>query len=312
MKNNKDIFYIPRISIFDDIKDELSSVFIPFIDLEYEPSDLRWQGHVDASKSFWRKKFLKRILFSWSRLSGARTQKNIEVDYSSQWSNATLEENINNTKSVPCTWHNRKFLARSYGLKRTHQFLLAKFIESAKPMSILEVGSGNGLNLFVLSYIFPSIRLSGIELTRGGYDASMKIASEDTLPEYILNFSPLKGTASDAHKSIDFRQGTAKNLPHSDNSFDMVFTFLALEQMEEIRDDALFQLSRVCKKYLVMVEPFRDWNNSSTNRHRVVSLDYFSAWISDLSKFGLKPIGYYENIPNKLHYVTNFLVVEKI
>jgi SAM-dependent methyltransferase len=312
MKNNKNKSYIPRLFISDDIQEELDSVFNPFIDKEYESSDLAWQEHVDRSKSFWLKKFLKRILLGWSSLSGARTQKNIEVDYSSQWSNASLEENITNPKSVPCKWENRKFLARAYGLKRIHQFLLAKFIESTKPKSILEVGSGNGLNLFVLSHIFPSIRLSGIELTKGGFDASIKIASEDTLPEYILNFSPLKGVASNAHKSIDFRQGTAKSLPHDDNSFDIVFTFLALEQMEEIRNDALSQLSRVCKKYLVMVEPFRDWNDSSTNRHRVVSLDYFSAWISDLSKFGLKPVGYYENIPNKLHYVTNFLVVEKI
>jgi len=312
MKNNINKPYISNLNIFDDINSEIESLFNPFIEIEYELSDIRWKDHVYTSKLFWKKKYFKRILLGWTILSGARTQKNIVVDYSSQWSNATLEENISNTKSVPCMWGKRRLLARSYGLKRIHQYLLAKFISSIKPSSILEVGSGNGLNLFVLSHLFPSVKLSGIELTKGGYDASKKIALENTLPEYIINFSPMKGVSSDAHKSIDFRQGTAKNLPYNDNSFDIVFTILALEQMEEIRYEALSELSRVCKKYLVMVEPFRDWNQSSTNRHRVVSLDYFSAWIADLSKFGFKPVGYYENIPNKLNYVTNFLVVEKI
>jgi hypothetical protein len=122
--------------------------------------------------------------------------------------------------------------------------------------------------------------------------ASKKAALEDTLLEYVVNFSPLVGINSKAHKLIVFQQGSAKSLPFGDESFDMVFTILALEQMEEIQHKALSELSRVCKKYLVMVEPFREWNNEPTNRRRVKSLDYFTASIHDLSKYGFKIPGH--------------------
>jgi ubiquinone/menaquinone biosynthesis C-methylase UbiE len=221
-------------------------------------------------------------------------------------------QNISSTKTAPCVWGRRVFLARPYGIKRVHQFLLAKFIDTTKPKNVLEVGSGNGLNLFILSSLFPAIRFSGCELTKGGYEASKKIVLEDTLPEYIYKFSPLAPIDLKAHKLINFQMGSAEKLPYDDEQFDVIFTVLALEQMEEIRDKALRELSRVCKKYIVMVEPFRDWNNEATNRHRIRSLDYFYAKVSDLYKYGLKPLGIYDNIPNKLHYSANFLVVEKI
>jgi len=303
---------IPHLSIFDNVNDEIQSLFKPFIQTEYSLSDPRWQDHVIASATFWKKKWLKRYFLGWTGFIGVKDQKNVEIDYSLQWANSTLEQNLTNLKSVPCLWGGRCFLARSYGIKRLHQFLLAKFINDTKPKTILEVGSGNGLNLFILSFLFPSIQLTGVELTKGGYEASKKVALEDTLPDYIVNFSPLVGINSKAHKLIDFQQGSAKSLPFADESFDVVFTILALEQMEEIQHEALSELSRVCKKYLVMVEPFREWNNESTNRHRVKSLDYFTASIHDLSKYGFKILGCHDDIPNKLHYTTNFIVAEKI
>ncbi len=294
------------------IDTDINAVFTPYIEKSFDPLDSRWKNLVKDSKMFWMKKYYKRLLLSCFGMHGRRSQKNIEQDYSSQWKNTPLKNNIDNTKSIPCLWGEKFFLARSYGLKRVHQFLLAKFIERTKPKNILEVGSGNGLNLFILSYLFPSIKLTGVELTEGGIDAAKKISLKDNLPDYIVKYSPLVGEKSNAHNCIDFIHGSAQNLCFKNESFDLVFTILALEQMEEIRHKALSEISRVCKKYLVMVEPFRDWNNNSTNRHRVKSLDYFSANINDLQMYGFRVLGCFDNIPNKLHYTTNFLVAEKV
>jgi SAM-dependent methyltransferase len=302
----------PQLKIFELTNREIESLFMPFVESEFSLSDPRWEKLVNESKSFWHRKYLRRILLGWTNLIGVKTQENVEIDYSLQWAHTTLKQNINSTKTAPCIWGKRSFLARPYGIKRVHQFLLAKFIETAKPENILEVGSGNGLNLFILSSLFPAIQFSGCELTKGGYEASKQIALEDTLPDYIYNFSPLVPIDLKAHKFINFQQGSAENLPYDDKTFDIVFTVLALEQMEEIRNKALSELSRVSKRYIVMVEPFRDWNNEATNRRRIASLDYFSAKVADLSKYGLRPLGVFDNIPNKLHYSANFLVVEKI
>lgn len=312
LKKNCNQIVAPQLELFKVTNREIESLFMPFVESEFTVSDLRWEKLVQASKSFWKRKYLRRLFLGWTTLIGVKTQENVDIDYSLQWANTTLKQNINSTKCVPCMWGKRIFLARPYGIKRVHQFLLAKFIDVIKPKNVLEVGSGNGLNLFILSSLFPAIKFSGCELTRGGYEASKKIALEDTLPDYILNFSPLLPRDLKAHKDIHFQQGSARSLPYADETFDVVFTVLALEQMEEIRKEALTELSRVCKKYLVMVEPFRDWNNEPTNRHRVASLDYFSAEVAELSKYGFKLLGVYDNIPNKLHYSANFLVVEKI
>lgn len=292
--------------------DELEKIFNPYIDLELNSSDVAWKKLDSDLKSYWLSRYIKRILFGWIKLIGVRNQKNIEMNYSSQWTNTSLEDNIKRNKAVPCVWGPRCFLAKSYGIKRVHQYLLAKFIDLSNPRTILEVGSGNGLNLFVLSSLFPGINFSGCELTKGGFEASLRIVAEKSLPTYIQDFSPLPAKDLGAHQKIEFTRGSAGSLPYSDNQFDLVFTVLALEQMEEIREEALSELARVTSRYIVMIEPFRDWNNKSLNRQRVVALDYFSAYISDLPKFGLRPTLIMEDIPNKLGYFANMVMAEKI
>ena len=305
-------FVIPKFDNLNISTSEVESIFKPYIKSELNSSEQSWKDLVASSKSFWRMRYIKRVLFGWTKLVGIRNQKNIESNYSEQWTNTTLEQNISNNNHVPCVWGERNFLARSYGIKRVHQLLLAKFIELKTPKNILEVGSGNGLNLFVLSSLFPSAEFSGCELTSGGVAVSKKVAMEQYLPKYIQEFSPIPPKDLSAHKRIDFKQGSAKELPYTAGQFDMVFTVLALEQMEEIRHQALSELARVSNRYVVMIEPYRDWNYAPLNRHKVIALDYFSAYISDLPEYGLKPIGCYENIPNKLGYFANMIIAEKI
>jgi len=46
--------------------------------------------------------------------------------------------------------------------------LIANEIRELKPNTVLEVGSGGGINLFTLAVMFPEINFTGIELTEAG------------------------------------------------------------------------------------------------------------------------------------------------
>ena len=120
------------------------------------------------------------------------------------------------------------------------------------------------------------------------------------LPPQLVDFAPEPLPAGDAHARLDIRQGSAAELPFPDEAFDLVFTVLALEQMEEIRDRALSEIARVAARHTVMIEPFRDWNEDGLRRDGIVSRDYFQARVADLAGFGLRPVYVTGDIPTKL------------
>src|SRR5262249_50021532 len=146
------------------------------------------------------------------------------------------------------------------GEKRVHHRLLFRSIERLRPRTVLEVGAGNGLNILTLAARFPEAHFTGLELTLGGVQAAARVRAMPEFPRMLAEFSVDPPAAQAAHRRVDLIQGTAASLPFRNGSFDLVFTVLALEQMEEIRKSALAELRRVARDFVVMIEPFRDWN----------------------------------------------------
>jgi len=111
-----------------------------------------------------------------------------------------------------------------------------------------------------------------------------------------------------AHREVFFSQANAVALPFADHSSDLVVTVLALEQMEEIRARALSEIARVAGRFVLMIEPFRDWNADGHRRDYIVANDYFSAAVWDLKEFGLDPVAVYADIPNKLSFAVGLVL----
>jgi ubiquinone/menaquinone biosynthesis C-methylase UbiE len=211
---------------------------------------------------------------------------------------------------IECEWGKRGIIARAIGIKRVHLLYLMRIVSVLEPRNILEVGFGNGVNLFVLSSRFPEIKFSGIELTEGGVRVAADIQNSDELPDYISRFSPGNVIDSHAHKKLKLLQGNATSLKFKNNQFDMVYTNLALEQMNEVKEKALSEISRVSSKYVVMVEPFYDWNNEGINKHYIKANDYFSATLDDLSKYNLEVIYTNTDLPHKLTFTPGIVVAK--
>ena len=68
------------------------------------------------------------------------------------------------------------------------------------------------------------------------------------------------------YSTVEFRQGNAAALPYPDRSFDVVYTILAVEQMESIREQAMREIVRVARSHVVMIEPLMDSNRDPLRR----------------------------------------------
>ena len=282
-------------------REEIYSAFEPFVHRRFRSSDIRWKRRVFRS---WRKKFLEfwqQKIFKRLNTSFGGRQYKVKNTYENFWGSTETGAHLSTKgKTTPCLWGEDRMLARGIGTKRVHLLLLKRALEAVQPESVLEVGSGYGINLFVLSGYFPAIQFSGLELTRQGALAAKKIGTMSCLSQDIVNFAPDKIIDVNANRRVNFYQGSAKNLPFADNSFDVVYTVLALEAMEEIRHQALQELARVARKYVIMIEPFSDFNDKGIRYFYHTSHQYFRGRVDELRQDGLEPHLVYSDIPHKI------------
>jgi len=261
----------------------------------------------DINRSFWRRKIL-----GWIRFY-RRNQGNISDNYNLQWLETAVDRQLLlDGPAIPCAWRDKHFLARSIGTKRVHLLHLFRAVAELRPASVLEVGAGNGLNLISLASRFPNLKLAGIELTRSGVEVTRRVSELDRLPEQLIKFLPEPAARECVAGAIDMRQGDARCMPFGDRSFDMVFTSLALEQMEEVRDAALREIARVTRFWVVMIEPFRDFNDEGIRRRYIQAQDYFSARVGDLTDYGLEPIFVSADMPHKLALMPGVVIARRL
>jgi hypothetical protein len=78
--------------------------------------------------------------------------------------------------------------------------------------------------------------------------------------------------------------------------------------MERIRAAALSELARVARRWVVMIEPFADWNADGHRRAYIQQNDYFAARTDELSEYGLTPIVVTADMPNKLSFRAGLVV----
>jgi len=241
---------------------------------------------------------------------GHRTAGRVKSGYESVWGRISLEAELAAPKATYFEWGDRCMVARTIGRKRVHQLALAKVVSWLRPTSALEVGFGYGLNLLALSMQFPDVAFSGVELTDAGLAAAAGYAADARTPAALAPFlsGPLRDP--DAPKRLSLRQGSAAALPLPDKSVDLVFTVLALEQMERVRSAALVELARVARRHVVMIEPFADWNTEPHRRGYIARNDYFASTVDGLRDSGLTPLLATVDMPNKLAFRAGLVVAE--
>ncbi|HUG46335.1 MAG TPA: class I SAM-dependent methyltransferase [Sphingomicrobium sp.] len=242
-----------------------------------------------------------------------RDRQTIESEYRAAWSAGYDHYRLGrcDLKAKPWHWRGLKLLLDPAAAARLRTVMFAAVIEELKPRRVLEVGSGNGINLLSLAGAFPDVEFAGLELTSEGVEQSRRAQSDPRIADIIRSYSPLRTRDDKAIGRIEFVQGDASAMPFENGSFDLVMTVLALEQMESIRAAALGEIARIAARHALMLEPFSDVNSNGLKRLYVRSRGYFRGSIGDLGDFGLHPAWASDDFPQEAFLGTALVLAAK-
>lgn len=207
-------------------------------------------------------------------------------------------------------YQGEKFFASEGLMKKIYQNIVINIIEYTKAANVLEVGCGSGINLKILSDYFNNTQFYGIDQSTAGIAKATELKSSLINDKYTeglkFNFNYKKN-----NENLNFKEEDAQNLGFSDESFELVYTILALEQMSNIQTKVIDQIKRVSKKYILLIEPFKDLNSTGIKYFYHKSKKYFDLDTKDIEDNEWKIIEYNSDFPNLLHLKTGWLLLKK-
>jgi len=291
--------------------DAIEAVIEPFKISEGD-RDARWNALIDKRRKTAVRRLAQRFAGGWLG-SGRRDQSAIESEYTEAWGagHRKYDPAKAEMRAAPWLWGDCRLLLDGGAASRLRSLLFAAVIDQVKPRRVLEVGSGNGINLLMLAGAFPDISFTGLELTQAGINAAQSVQTQPELPSGLADYIPLPQQDASAFQRIEFIRGDATEMPFETDSFDLVFTVLAVEQMERVRHKALAEIARVTKRHLMMLEPFRDVNASGLRRLYVTSRNYFRGSIGELGDFGMTPLWATDDFPQEAFLGSALVLSEK-
>jgi len=215
-----------------------------------------------------------------------------------------------NNRSQLFTFKRNFFIASGGMTQRFWQYYVFKFLKEKQPTKVLEVGSGNGINLCLFSIFFDRIIFEGVDISDQGVKNSNLLKTKKLDDDFFQGWPiPAKRKKSN---NINFYEYNAEKLKYKDKEFDFVYSILALEQMNDIKHKVIDEMTRVSSKYVCFVEPFIEYNRSLLCFLHHRGSKYFSYRINDLEKHKLKVIKVYDYHPNKVTLGVAAVLCKKI
>lgn len=250
----------------------------------------QWSADVRSrSRSIWRAAANRMVLGALGR--GMTRTEDYVNSYYARWNKFGLAEidPMNDGTHRPVTWRDQRLMVTPWAVTRISLLRLCRLIEFLQPRRVLEVGTGNGQYPLLLSCVFPEVEFHGVELTDEGVAVARKFQDLERLPGPYIDFIPVEVRDPAGFKRAQIVQGSARALQYEDRSFDLVFTCLALEQMEQLRHQAFSEITRVSRSTVSHLEPFSDVNRKGLCRAYVYSMNYFQGRVDDLRSYGFVP-----------------------
>ena len=286
----------------------------PFVALRVTPTDPLWMAEVARKSAKTRRQLHKRRWLGW--LGGRhRDQRRIKEEYDGSWARKRLapyQMEPRPTSGAAWQYGGEVMFATSAAGSRARLLVLMRAVALLRPRTVLEVGCGNGLNLLTLACRFPETRFAGVELTEGGFAVARAAQQEAELPEVLRRFAPEPLLDPSAHRAVEFHLGSAAALPFPAAAFDLVYSSLALEQMEQVRPQALGEMARVSGRHTLMLEPFWDCNDRGLRRDYLLTRDHFRGRIDELPGYGLEPILATDDLPGEIWLQPCLVVCRKV
>jgi SAM-dependent methyltransferase len=187
---------------------------------------------------------------------------------------------------------------------------LGDILERLRPQDLCEVGAGSGRNLIYMAARFPATKCTGYELTRNGVAIANALSTLDDLPTTGYGkFYHINPAGMENVRRAYFVQASAFKLPAANQSHDVVYTFAALEQMQLGVDAALAELRRITKRYVLLFEPFADYNDR-LGRTYLWARNYFRMRLDELPRHGFEIVRTWRLVPVKPTFAYSFALLK--
>ena len=271
----------------------------------FTDDDPEWRAIVAravGTRSLGWRRWLKRLV---TQGRNARPQSDVRSGYEQHWNlKPTVEQYVASLdqRIVHARWRGRGMNLAPQALRQVHMLYVLRAIDVVGARRVLEVGCGNGNVILSMAACAPQVAFSGVELTEAGVAAARAVQELPELPTSLVAASPAPVRDAGAHRRVQLQTGDARRLPFPDRAFDLVYTRLALEQMEQIREQALAEIARVADRAVVLVEPWRDFNLADPGRAYVKRMGYFSARSTDLARLGFNVVLATDDVPQKVQF----------
>ncbi|RMZ51022.1 class I SAM-dependent methyltransferase [Flavobacteriaceae bacterium PRS1] len=205
-------------------------------------------------------------------------------------------------------YQNKRINTTGWFLYKMYNQALTQVLNQLSFDNLLEVGSGRGKNLLYQSLYFPEKHITGLEYSKQGVTNTKKLLQAP--PKLLIDrIDSLVDRNKISINNVNVLQGNAFQLPFFDKEIDISYTILVLEQMPHEYQKALSEMVRVTKKYCIFIEPFKESNNWR-GRLYLEAKDYFRFSYKKFKAFGLEPVYFSNDLPQKLKFGAGILVAK--
>jgi tRNA G46 methylase TrmB len=266
-------------------------------------SNLNPIKHIPGRSNFKSFIYSFRILFKYFSGFLKRKKRDIKDEYDLIWDKQNLEKQFKNLDSFFLSCSYKEHITEDSNISTSTWWLNSIFltiiedqIKKGNFQNIIEIGSGNGFNLIYLANRFPDKNFSGFELTNKGVENSYASSKNKTIVENISKFVSLNNNSKISFplNNLTFTQ---KDITEGlDESFvignTLVFTSLAMEQMEEVFPKAIKKILEIKADKYLFIEPLLEFQNFF-DKLNLKSKGYLYRSASEINKNNFSPSLFY-------------------
>lgn len=238
---------------------------------------------------YWNTFFTFKLIGRYLKKSVQRDHRVVLEEYEKVWDNFWKDPIIFRNDKYPFIENGRLMepMMTPYDHQRESCEKIAEYIIKYNCKSILEVGSGTGLNLLHLAPMFPDVQFYGLELTQSGIEHSKRVFAN---PPKEFELACQHGEIKNVHliKGNILSDDTINDLKKY--QFDLVFTSLVLEQLNNYLDVVFSNIFKLDFKNFLFKEQWFNFNSDVARFRHLLMFDYFRAPMELLNNFPAKVI----------------------
>jgi len=156
---------------------------------------------------------------------------------------------------------------------------------------------------------FINIDFDGIDLTNSGIEVSEKLKDYKNFKEKIGFYFDNKINVNYT-QNLNFTKSSILNFEPK-KKFSLVFSTLALEQMEPIQSQAIDKITSLSNNLVILFEPFGFYNTSFLSKNYHNQKNYFTLEKKDIEINGFK-ISDEFILPSKIYRQVGVVILKKL